>query len=36
VYTPDAVVHNRHWRDWQEVRLTFLNYAFGTGAVAGK
>jgi ubiquinone/menaquinone biosynthesis C-methylase UbiE/GT2 family glycosyltransferase len=36
VYTPDAVVHHRHWRDWQEVRRTFLNYAFGTGAVAGK
>ncbi|HXU82135.1 MAG TPA: glycosyltransferase [Polyangia bacterium] len=36
IYTPDAVVHHRHWRDWQEVRRTFLNYAFGTGAVAGK
>jgi GT2 family glycosyltransferase len=36
VYTPDAVVHHRHWRDWPEVRRTFLNYAFGTGAAAGK
>jgi GT2 family glycosyltransferase len=36
VYTPDAVVHHRQWRDWNEVRRTFLNYAFGTGAVAGK
>jgi 2-polyprenyl-3-methyl-5-hydroxy-6-metoxy-1,4-benzoquinol methylase/GT2 family glycosyltransferase len=36
IYTPDAVVHHRHWRDWPEVRRTFRNYAFGTGAVAGK
>jgi hypothetical protein len=36
VYTPAAVVHNRHWRDWPEMRRTFLNYAFGTGAAAGK
>jgi GT2 family glycosyltransferase len=36
VYTPKSVVHHRQWRDWKEVRRTFLNYAFGTGAVAGK
>jgi GT2 family glycosyltransferase len=36
VYTPDALVHHRHWRDWEEVRRTYRNYAFGTGAAAGK
>jgi GT2 family glycosyltransferase len=36
VYTPEAVVHHRQWRSWNEVRRTFRNYAFGTGAVAGK
>jgi GT2 family glycosyltransferase len=36
VYTPEAVVHHRQWRDWSEVRRTYVNYAFGTGAVAGK
>jgi glycosyltransferase involved in cell wall biosynthesis len=36
IYTPDAVVHHRHWREWKEVRRTFLDYAFGAGAVAGK
>lgn len=36
IYTPDAVVHHRHWRDWNEIRRTIRNYGFGTGAVAGK
>jgi 2-polyprenyl-3-methyl-5-hydroxy-6-metoxy-1,4-benzoquinol methylase/GT2 family glycosyltransferase len=36
IYTPEAVVHHRHWRDWKEVRQTVRNYGFGTGAVAGK
>jgi GT2 family glycosyltransferase len=36
IYTPEAVVHHRQWREWSEVRRTFRNYAFGTGAAAGK
>lgn len=36
VYTPQALVHHRHWRGWRDVKKTYRNYAFGTGAVASK
>jgi len=36
VYTPDALVHHRHWRGWEAVRHTYRNYAIGAGAAAGK
>ncbi|MEZ4681171.1 MAG: glycosyltransferase family 2 protein [Caldilineaceae bacterium] len=36
VYTPQAVVYHRHWRDWTEVRKAYQGYAIGTGAAAGK
>ena len=36
IYTPDALVHHRHWRGWNDVRRTYKNYAFGTGAVVTK
>jgi len=36
VYTPQALVHHRHWRGWDDVKKTYRNYAFGTGAVALK
>jgi GT2 family glycosyltransferase len=36
VYTPDALVHHRHWRDWDGVRRTYRNYAIGAGAAASK
>jgi len=36
VYTPDALVHHRHWRTWDGVRNTLRNYAIGTGAAVGK
>ncbi|MGB0385078.1 MAG: glycosyltransferase family 2 protein [Ardenticatenaceae bacterium] len=36
VYTPHALVYHRHWRGWEDVRLTYRNYAFGAGAVVSK
>jgi GT2 family glycosyltransferase len=36
LYTPAALVHHRHWRDWDAVRRTYRNYATGAGAAAGK
>jgi GT2 family glycosyltransferase len=36
VYTPEALVYHRHWRDWDAVRRTYRNYAIGTGAAVGK
>jgi GT2 family glycosyltransferase len=36
VYTPEARVYHRHWRDWESLRRTYRNYAIGAGAAAGK
>ena len=36
VYTPDALVHHDHWREWPEVLRTYRNYAIGCGAAVGK
>jgi glycosyltransferase involved in cell wall biosynthesis len=36
IYTPDAVVHHRHWRGWDDVRRTHINYAIGAGAAVIK
>jgi GT2 family glycosyltransferase len=36
VYTPDALVYHRHWRDWPEIRRTYCNYGIGAGAAVGK
>jgi GT2 family glycosyltransferase len=36
VYTPRALVYHRHWRDWDEVRRTYISYGIGAGAAAAK
>jgi GT2 family glycosyltransferase len=36
VYTPAALVHHDHWREWPEVKATYRNYAIGCGAAVGK
>jgi GT2 family glycosyltransferase len=36
VYTPRAIIYHRHWRQWNEVRRTYRNYAIGAGAAAAK
>jgi glycosyltransferase involved in cell wall biosynthesis len=36
IYTPDALVHHRHWRGWEEIRRTYRNYGIGAGAAVGK
>jgi GT2 family glycosyltransferase len=36
VYTPRAIIYHRHWRQWNDVRRTYRNYAIGAGATAAK
>lgn len=36
IHTPAALVHQRHWRRWSEVRRTSRDYAIGAGAATGK
>jgi len=36
VYTPNAVVYHRQWRDWQQTAKVYRNYGFGAGAAATK
>lgn len=36
VFTPNALVHHDHWREWPEVIATYRNYAIGCGAAVGK
>ncbi len=36
IYTPQALVHHDHWRQWPEVKNTYKNYAIGCGAAIGK
>lgn len=36
VYTPYAMVHHRHWRDWPSTYRAFCNYALSTGAAVNK
>ena len=36
VYTPHALVHHDHFREWNEVQATYKNYAIGCGAAVGK
>lgn len=36
VYTPDALVYHRLWRNWAGVARTFADYGIGAGATAGK
>jgi len=36
LYTPYAMVHHRHWRDWPTTYRAFRNYGLSTGAAVGK
>jgi GT2 family glycosyltransferase len=36
VYTPDAIVYHRQWRDWARTARVYRNYGFGAGAAAAK
>ena len=36
LYSPKATVVHDHWREWDEVKRTYRNYAIGTGAAIGK
>lgn len=36
LFSPNAVVHHDHWREWSGVRTAFRNYGIGAGAAVGK
>lgn len=36
LYSPEAIVYHDHWREWDEVKVSYKNYAIGTGTAVTK